>query len=149
MRQLVIFEGYWTKEDIEKFPPQYFFLFGDNLEEQGTGGQACIRGCKQAVGIPTKVAPRISEDAYFTPADGLGKIMLSKNAHLIISQIERNLKKIPEDAIIVMPESGLGTGLAQLDKRAPNVLNDIYAFLEASLGIDLGSFYVEESKQND
>lgn len=146
MKQLVIFEGYWSREDIKKFPPQYFFLFGDNLEEQGTGGQACIRGCTNAIGIPTKVSPRGSEDAYFTPSDCLYKILLSKNANMILSQIEKNLQKIPEDAIIVMPEAGLGTGLAQLDKRAPNVLNGIYAYLEHALGIDLEGFYVPENE---
>ena len=42
------------------------FLFGDNLERRGFGGQAAaMRGEPNAVGIPTKKKPSYAGDAFF------------------------------------------------------------------------------------
>jgi len=46
--------------------PNKFYLFGDNLEGKGKGGQAIVRDEPNAIGIPTKKAPRRDESAYFT-----------------------------------------------------------------------------------
>ena len=37
--------------------PEKIFVFGDNLLQRGTKGQAAIRGEPNAVGVPTKRAP--------------------------------------------------------------------------------------------
>lgn len=43
------------------------FLFGDNLLEQGFGGQAAeMRGEENTVGIPTKKAPSNDPNSFFT-----------------------------------------------------------------------------------
>lgn len=86
------------------------FLFGDNLQHVGLGGQA--RQCRyqyNAIGIPTKKYPNNLQGSFFTDDQYI----------INIKHIEVAFNKIPEDCIVVIPEDGLGTGLAQLPIRAP------------------------------
>lgn len=104
----------WTPESIRPHD-DWVVLFGDNLLGQGTGGQACIRGMAQAHGIPTKKEPTMEDDAFFTDED------FGKNC----AQIWEAFSRLPIDKlrsgelILVLPEDGLGTGLADLANRAP------------------------------
>jgi hypothetical protein len=46
------------------------FIFGDNLQEKGFGGQAReMRGEPNAIGIPTKNAPDLRESSFFSDQD--------------------------------------------------------------------------------
>ena len=92
------------------------FVFGDNLMRQGLGGQAKeMRGEPNAVGIPTKRTPGMREIDFFTDDD------------YAIAQgpIEKAFDRLNEHALaggeIVWPANGVGTGLAQLEKRAPAI----------------------------
>jgi hypothetical protein len=50
--------------------PNKLFLFGDNLERKGFGGQAAaMRGEPNAIGVPTKKKPSHFPDAYFTDSE--------------------------------------------------------------------------------
>lgn len=80
------------------------------------GGQAKeMRGEPNAIGIPTKKLPTMNGDAFFTD----NELELNK------SYILHAFSKIPKNRVVVIPTSGLGTGFAELDKRAPKT----YAFL--------------------
>ena len=68
-----------------------------------------MRGEPNAAGIPTKKTPSTDDGAYFTDAE------LKQNK----AAIDAAFNKIPADKNIVIPKAGLGTGLAQLQKRAP------------------------------
>jgi hypothetical protein len=104
-----------TREDLRK-NPDIIYLFGDNLKEIGYGGQAKeMRGEPNAIGIPTKKLPTMDNDAFFTDDE------LELNKRYISEAFE----KIPSGKVVVIPSAGLGTGLAQLDIRAPKT----YAFL--------------------
>lgn len=88
------------------------FIFGDNMQRKGLGGQAKhMRGEKNSFGIPTKWEPSEHEDAFFTNAD----------FKAVKSTIDRAFRDIwfSDLSIVVIPQDGIGTGLAQLDKRAP------------------------------
>lgn len=85
------------------------FIFGDNLTGKGKAGQAIIRDEPNAFGIPTKKAPSTNDNAYFTDNE------YEQN----IKAIDEAINKIPRNKEIVIPEDGLGTGLAQLETRAP------------------------------
>lgn len=85
------------------------YLFGDNLVEGGSAGQACIRGLPNAIGIPTKKYPRMDEGAFFS----------DQHFNQNVGAIERAFRQIPPDVPVVLPAHGLGTGLAQLKRRAP------------------------------
>lgn len=102
--------------------PDVAYLFGDNLMETGLGGQAKeMRGEPNAFGIPTKKLPNMLTPSFFTDDDYDEATMA----------IWRAFHKVKEAGfwVVVIPMDGLGTGLAQLDKRAPR----IYKFLQETL----------------
>ena len=95
------------------------YLFGDNLAGYGKGGQAIIRGEPNAIGIPTKKKPTMDEDAFMTDDE------YDSN----IRAIDEAFNKIPKNKIIVLPQDGLGTGLARLQSKAPKT----WAYLQSKL----------------
>lgn len=103
---------YITREMLRK-QPDTLFVFGDNMQRAGLGGQAReMRGEPNAVGIPTKWRPSNANDAFFTdldmPAvqDAIDDAFARLEAH---------------QGPIVWPAAGIGTGLAHLKSRAPTI----------------------------
>ena len=101
--------------------PDTLFVFGDNILRKGYGGQAAaMRGEPNSVGIPTKKAPSNQDAAFFTDGDfEAAKIEID----LAISRLKEHLKS---GGLVVWPEDGIGTGLADLENRAP----EIWEYLE-------------------
>jgi len=94
------------------------FLFGDNLQRKGYGGQAkAMRGEPNAVGIPTKKKPTMDESSFFTDKEITNNVREIDNALLKIWQIKPDFDF--EYDTIVIPSDGIGTGLAELPQRAP------------------------------
>lgn len=105
-----------TREDV-KNNPEVLYVFGDNDRRAGFGGQAkAMRGEKNSIGIRTKKAPSNNTAAFYRDAE-----------------FEENIKKIDEDFAIlfnseksvIIPEDGLGIGLAKLEEYAPKTLAHI------------------------
>lgn len=106
---MVEYKDFITREYVRSNPDK-IFLFGDNLQQIGLGGQAkAMRGEPNAIGIPTKKKPHLSEDSFFTDTEYIQNV----------KAINKAFSLIPHDKVIVIPSAGLGTGLAQLDTRAP------------------------------
>ena len=106
---MVYYQKFITRQDLRNNPDKQY-LFGDNLKKYGMGGQARhMRGEPNAFGIPTKKAPMEFLDSYFTDVE----LDLNKKA------IDEAFAKLDFSKDIIIPEAGLGTGLAELDKRAP------------------------------
>ena len=107
--------------------PNRIFLFGDNLERKGFGGQAAaMRGEPNAVGIPTKKKPSRSPDAYFTDTE------FEQNKFAIDIAFETLAKAISDSTTaIVIPTDGLGSGRAQLRRKAPRTFAYLQSRLEA------------------
>ncbi len=101
------------------------FLFGDNMEHRGFGGQAAaMRGEPNAVGIPTKMSPSYKDDAFFSDDQ------FEQNKAAIDAAFVEVANAITDSIrVIVIPSDGLGTGRAQLDKRAPRT----FAYLQKRL----------------
>lgn len=103
--------------------PDMLFVFGDNMARRGMGGQAAaMRGEPNIIGIPTKWTPR-REVAYFVDRDW--------NNSDIFDAIFDAFAAI-EDALaagrtVVIPADGIGTGLADLPRRAPRIASYIAA----------------------
>ena len=96
--------------------PNTLFIFGDNLMRRGLGGQAKeMRGEPNAIGLPTKHAPSMDEDSFFTEDDI--KFLMEPVA-VIISKLVSHLEN---GGTVVWPQDGVGTGRAELKKRAPNI----------------------------
>ena len=114
------FEKHITRQML-KNSPDTLFVFGDNMLEQGLGGQAKeMRGESNAVGIPTKYAPGMREADFFINDD------LKKAKPVIDERFTRLKQHAEKGGDIVWPEDGIGTGLAELEKRAPK----IWAYIE-------------------
>ncbi len=120
--QIKIFKGFWTPQ-IVRSQPERLFIFGDNDIRKGKRGQAIIRDEPNSIGIPTKKYPSLRAFAFYTDLE------LEQNKKKIQKAI--NLIKIESKKykFLVLPEAGLGTGLAQLPKKAPLT----YQFLLNSL----------------
>lgn len=101
------------------------FLFGDNLERRGFGGQAAaMRAEPNAVGIPTKKSPTYKPGAFFTDAE------FEQNKAAIDAAFAEVARSVSDSIrVIIIPSDGLGTGRAQLDKRAPRT----FAYLQQKL----------------
>jgi hypothetical protein len=101
------------------------FLFGDNLERRGFGGQAAaMRGEPNAIGIPTKRSPHNSVGAFFSDTE------FEQNKIAIDAAFAEVWGFVSDSSrVIVIPSAGLGTGRAQLRKRAPRT----FAYLQKCL----------------
>lgn len=111
--------------------PEKIFVFGDNLLQRGTKGQAAIRGEPNAVGVPTKRAPSMAEHAFFAERE---------DEKAALREALRKLYTLGQDHPIVFPAAGIGTGLAQMASRSPElyrwmcgVLKDHFSFDQSSL----------------
>ena len=110
---MIEYRKFITRQMIRNEPDK-LFVFGDNLQRKGLGGQAKeMRGEPNAVGIPTKWAPSMDEDAFLTDND------LGIWTHCSCNDSARLLVHHANGGIIVWPEDGIGTGLAQLPQRSP------------------------------
>lgn len=104
--------------------PDVLYLFGDNEERRGLGGQAIeMRGEPNAIGIRTKRRPRLQA------ADFWSDETLTENCRMIDEDLAPVRHHLAAGGTIVLPEDGLGTGLAQLQQRAPQT----FAYLQHAL----------------
>jgi len=105
--------------------PDWLFVFGDNFARAGHGGQAKeCRGEPNAVGIPTKRLPGTQEAAYLTSNDiAAWKNHAGPNLARIHSALAYELT-------VVFPSAGIGTGLAQLERRAPAIWTELELWLD-------------------
>ena len=102
------------------------YVFGDNDQREGRGGQAAeCRGAHNAVGIRTKKAPLSGPGVYYTDDE------FEENCRKIDEDFAILFKAILERKTVVWPIDGIGTGYAQLDRRAPRTLRHIQIKLEA------------------
>lgn len=94
--------------------PDMLFVFGDNMIEQGLGGQAKeMRGEPNAVGIPTKRLPATRQSAFFRDGD------LRDARPKIEAAFLRLAFHLLKGGEVVWPADGIGTGLAELKTRSP------------------------------
>ena len=111
----VIRQHRYTREEARKHIDR-LYLFGDNLAGWGNKGQACIRGLANARGVPTKRRPSDEPNAFFNDRD------FRDVAELIDEAFDAADTHLKVGGDVVIPADGLGTGLAQLQTRAPSIL---------------------------
>jgi hypothetical protein len=121
-----IIKSKWTVRADLRNNPEHLFVFGDNMVRKGFGGQAMeMRGEPNAIGVPTKWAPSMSPSAFLTEAD------LERVKPEIDKAFERLRAHLAGGGTVVLPRDGIGTGLAQLESRAPTIAALIQAHIEA------------------
>jgi hypothetical protein len=129
MKGRLLFQEWISRADLQDNPDK-IYVFGDNVERYGYGGQAKeMRGEPNAFGIPTKWAPSMSDDAYFSDRQ-YNDIVIILDLHF-----QKLRSHIENGKSVVFPTNGIGTGLSQLPQRAP-IVND---FLQ-NLVYDLENF---------
>lgn len=102
------------------------FVFGDNMAGRGLGGQAAaMRGEPNVVGVPTKWRPGRAPEDYFSDADYDNPDV----RHAIRSAFAELHHRLTDGWSIVIPAQGLGTGLAELSRRAPRIDSAIKTLL--------------------
>lgn len=112
-----------TREHVRTHP-NTIFVFGDNMQHRGFGGQAkAMRGEPNSIGVPTKWTPRRDPGAYFNDEDWDGGKAKGGIAHAF-DRIEAALAAGRD---VVIPIDGLGTGLAELLRYAPRIARYIDA----------------------
>lgn len=105
--------------------PEAWFVFGDNMAREGRGGQAAAcRDQPNTIGIPTKWLPKTTPTAYLSNAD------FWVVQRLIFGAVVQIRAHLLAGHTVVFPEDGIGTGLAQLEKRAPIIWDYLQGSLE-------------------
>lgn len=113
--QLVISMDRITRKDLQD-NPQALFVFGDNMQRRGMGGQAKeMRGERNAVGIPTKKSPAMTANAFFSDAD------FPKAQVEIDKEFDRLEAHVRAGGVVVYPKDGIGSGSAKLKEKAPKI----------------------------
>lgn len=106
----------WISAEDLKREPDTLFVFGDNFLGRGYGGQARVmRGKPNAVGIPTKKAPGWKTQDFLAEADRYEWLRRAR------PQFDRLHAHLDKGGTVVIPRAGIGTGLAQLEERAPAI----------------------------
>lgn len=99
----------YTRADAQA-EPEALWVFGDNAERWGLGGQAAaLRGEPNAVGIATLQAP-----GRFWSDD-----TLAANCATIDADMAPLFDALRQGLTVVWPADGVGTGLARLEQHAP------------------------------
>lgn len=110
--------------DLCRRHPNKFFLFGDNCERIGRGGQAIIRGCGNAIGLVTKRScSEYMEDGH--SGDLLAVAMDMKMIEIMLKQGNTIVLPVFENG-----KTTLGCGLADLPNRAPALYQLIDAWTQ-------------------
>jgi hypothetical protein len=129
--QVRVFDEMYSSK-ILRARPSCLFLFGDNENHAGKKGQAIIRHEPNAVGITTKKHPFMNEDSFYNDVDyELNVLAIDQSFADLRNKIESSGMKYTS---LFIPAAGLGTGLAQLPKRAPKtfvyLLSQLYDLTE-------------------
>lgn len=133
----VIRKEHITRTEIQE-NPDVLYIFGDNLDRIGWGGQAAeMRGEVNSIGIATKrsISHSYPDDYFFDFQDDVIEIIDAEFDYLE-NFVKRN-KVLTEDQwevtnrfkVIVIPSAGLGTGLSRMPEYAPEALE----YLEARI----------------
>lgn len=114
----------WITRDMLQADPEARFVFGDNAERWGLGGQAKeMRGEANAIGVATLYAP----GRFYRADDPLALLTVTQDLSVVAFALT-------EGRTVYVPADGLGTGLARLAENAPAIANLITAFFRAAPG---------------
>lgn len=122
--RLIVQTEFYTRETIS-CNPDTFYVFGDNEDRVGRGGQAAAcRGMPNAIGIPTKRTPGHSEPDYWSDRE------YDRCAAIISAGFDQIELKLVLGYDVVWPAAGIGTGLSELPTRAPRIMSLIETKLQ-------------------
>lgn len=109
------------REDL-KANPDILYIFGDNLDREGLGGQAGeMRGEPNAFGIATKrgIGHGFPDDYFIDGEDDVIPLLTIE-----FKELNEYIRKNEYKAICI-PLDGIGTGLSRMPEYAPKALSFI------------------------
>ncbi|QTC88068.1 DUF7831 domain-containing protein [Brevundimonas pondensis] len=90
--------------------PAVLYVFGDNEERWGRGGQAAeMRDEPNAVGVATLKAPGV----FWTESD------VARQCAVIDADMAPLFEALRAGRTVIFPLDGIGSGLADLERRSP------------------------------
>ncbi len=111
----IIFQHRVYRSDLQN-NPDVLYLFGDNDERTGYGGQAGeMRDEENAVGVRTKFRPGMERRDFFNDS------FYRDACEMIYTDLERAREHLEKGGVLVIPSDGLGTGLSRLPELAPRI----------------------------
>lgn len=114
----------WFTRELLQRHPEARFVFGDNRERWGRGGQAAAcRDEPNAIGVATLYSP----GQFYRADDPLALATVASDLHRVAAALA-------EGRTVFAPVDGLGTGLARLPEHAPQLHRLIVAFFRAAPG---------------
>jgi hypothetical protein len=104
----------WIRREHLRNNPRDIYVFGDNAIRQGLGGQAKeMRGEPNAIGVAVKWGPNNHPISFF------------KDDEICFNTVKEDLSRVEaylgRGDVVVVPEDGIGTGRAQLERFAPKL----------------------------
>lgn len=104
--------------------PNKLYIFGDNTLKTGNGGQAVVRPMPNTMGIITKRYPTHEPQSYLldTPHDAFLVCNSLNDFYNTFKAIEAGYTKFDT---VVFPIDGLGTGLADMPKKCPELFENM------------------------
>ena len=89
------------------------YIYGDNCVKRGMGGLAReMRGEVNAVGVPTKWAPRMDDAAFFSDDDETG---------LPQDLMEAAIREAESRGLPIVIPTGIGRGRAKMPEKCPKL----------------------------
>jgi hypothetical protein len=108
----------WISRDDLQANPEARYVFGDNTQRRGLGGQAKeMRGEPNAIGIVTKWYPDTPNAAFFRDDDFHIDIIHQG----VNDDLEMVMEAIEQKRTVIWPLDGIGTGLSRLPQNAPDL----------------------------
>lgn len=133
--KIEIYNKKWTKKFVS-LNKNKLFVFGDNDLRRGKGGQAIIRDLDNSIGIRTKKEPDMNYSSFYTDDE------LDINKDKILSDIlEIKSEAMKSNRVIVFSSGGYGTGLSDLENKAPKTFNFLCDLLKLHFGFYNKSWY--------
>lgn len=114
----------WFTRDHLRTEPDARFVFGDNVQRVGYGGQAKeCRGEPNAIGVATLYAP----GRFYRRFDASALQEVAQDLWRVATALKFG-------QIVYAPRDGLGTGLARLPEHYPELHALIVSFFRAAPG---------------
>jgi len=126
---IILQEEYYSVKQCKE-NPNNLYVFGDNSERWGKGGQAQIRDEKNTFGIATKWKPTMDPDAFLSDGESSFNLVREDILKLL------SLYQLGTYENIIFPKDGFGTGLAMLSDVAPRIYEFMNEIIKKNFGIE-------------